>query len=142
MKLLIATAALIVVFTSCGSEPVSSEPARSEVIGEWECADLPDGFIREVGSTVANPISSISIREDGGLSASNFPVRSPYRFMNIEGGWGLSDPSITPSGAWSVEFQGHHLQCRRLGGELVLRLTISGKDNYSAEYKKKQNKSR
>ena len=140
MKKLIATAALIVAFTSCGSEPVSSEPARSEVIGEWECAEFPDGFIRAVGGKVANPISRISIRDDGSLSASNFPVRSPYRFMDIDGVWGLSDPSITPSGAWSVGFQGHHLQCRRQGGELVLRCTIGGKDNYSAEYKKKQNK--
>lgn len=140
MKKLIATAILIVALTSCGSEPVSSEPAKTELIGEWECAELPDGFIREVGSKPTNPISRISIREDGGLSASNFPVRSPYRLIDIDGAWGLSDPSVTPSGAWSVEFQGHHLQCRRQGGELVLRCTISGKDNYSAEYKKKQNK--
>jgi hypothetical protein len=140
MKILIATVTIIAALTSCGSKPVSSEPRRSEVIGEWECSELPDGFIREAGSKIANPTSKISIREDGSLSASNFPVRSPYRFVDINCVWGLSDPSITPSGTWSVEMQGHHLQCRRQSKELVLRLTISGKDNYFAYYKKRQNK--
>jgi hypothetical protein len=139
MKILIATVTIIAALISCGSKPVSSEPTKSDIIGEWECSELPDGFIREAGSKIANPISKIFIREDGSLSASNFPVRSPYRFVDMNCVWGLSDPSRTPSGTWSVEMQGHYLQCRRQGKELVLCLTISAQYYYFAEYKKKPN---
>ncbi|MEM9237662.1 MAG: hypothetical protein AAGB14_12865 [Verrucomicrobiota bacterium] len=119
-----------------GSGPLRSEPERSEIVGEWECADLPRGFIAQLDKT-GSGISKISIRDDGSLSASNFPQRSPYRLIDIDGAWSLSDPSITPSGAWSVEFQRKHLQVRRQLGRLVLRYSISGKDNYYADYVKR-----
>ena len=141
MKTLIAVAALIGALSSCGSKPVSSEPARTEITGEWECSDFPTGFVSEVGGSIADPVGTISIRGDGSISASNFPGRDPYRFVEITGVWELADPTITPTGSWSVEFQGNHLQCRRSGEQLILRNTISGKNGYFADYKKKPNKS-
>ena len=128
---------LIVALLIFGSLPVSSQPEKSEIVGEWECTDLPEGFVRQVDNKIGNPIGRISIRDDGGLSASNFPQRSPYRLVDVDGVWELADPSMTPTGAWSVEFQGEHLQCRRGVRQLILRYTISGKDNYYAVYKKK-----
>ena len=48
----------------------------------------------------------------------------------------LTDPSMTPSGASSVEFDGHFLQCCRDGDRLELRNLISGKDEYSVKYER------
>ncbi|MGJ8696759.1 MAG: hypothetical protein ACSHYF_10600 [Verrucomicrobiaceae bacterium] len=133
----IAFALLIVALLFFGSWPVGSEPERSEIIGEWECADLPRGFVRQMNGKIEDLISRISIREDGSLSALNFPQRSPYQLIDIDGTWDLTDPSMTPSGIWAVEFQSQHLSCKRRLGRLILRYTISGKDNYYAEYKKR-----
>ena len=132
----LATTALFIALLVFGSGPVRSKPERNEIVGEWECVDLPEGFIRQLDGA-GGRISRISIRDDGTLEASNFPQRSPYRFTDVDSVWSLSDPSITPSGAWSVEFQMEHLQLRRHLGRLVLRYSISGKDNYYANYKKR-----
>ncbi len=141
MKKLIAVVTLtfgtLIVALIFGSLPVSSQPVKSEIVGEWECTDLPEGFVQQVDNKIGNPIGRITIREDGGLSASSFPQRSPYRLVDVDGVWELTDPSMTPTGTWSVEFQGEHLQCRRGVRQLILRYTISGKDNYYAVYKKK-----
>ena len=136
MKGLIAVTALMAILPCCGSKPSNSKPSQTEITGHWECTQFPEGFIRQVGSNTTNPISSLSIRDDGSISARSFPARSPYRFIDIDGTWEIAEPSMTPSGSWSVEFQGQHLQCRRNGDHLVLRYTISGKDNYSVEYQK------
>jgi len=140
MKILIVAVSLISALTSCGSKPVTSEPANVEIIGEWECSEFPRGFVAKAGSETNRPTSIILIQNDGSFSARSFPQREPYRYEDFDGGWELADPSITPSGSWSIEFQGNHLQCRRDGSELVLRYTIDGMDEYSVEYTKKQNK--
>jgi hypothetical protein len=128
---------LIVALLMFSSWPVGSEPKTSEIVGEWECADLPRSFLRQMNGKIENPTSRISIREDGSLSATNFPQRTPYQLIDIDGEWNLTDPSMTPSGIWAVEFQSQHLSCKRRLGRLILRYTISGKDNYYAEYKKR-----
>ena len=132
----LSVAVLFIAFLVFGSGPVRSKPEKSEIVGEWECVDLPEGFISQLDGAGGH-ISRISFREDGTLTTSNFPQRSPYRLVDIDSVWSLSDPSITPSGAWSVEFQMEHLQFRRHLGRLVLRYSISGKDNYYANYKKR-----
>ncbi len=140
MKKLIAVAALASALLSCNSKPVSLKPKRTEITGDWECTDFPNSFVTKVGGSGVEPVGTISIRDDGSIAASNFPDRDPYRFVDITGAWELVNPSITPSGLWSVEFQGNHLQCYRNSGQLILRYTISGKDEYFADYKKKPNK--
>ena len=129
-------AIFIIALLVFGSGPVKTDPERSDIVGEWECAHLPQGFLRQVDET-GTPIIQISIREDGSLSASNFPQRGPYRFIDVDSVWNLADPSRTPSGAWAVEFQMEHLQLRRKFGRLVLRYSISGMDNYYADFTKK-----
>ena len=122
---------------SCGSKPLTEMPARAEVVGVWECSEFPPGFLRGAGSTDGARISRIVIRDDGTCSASNFPQRTPYRFIDLDhASWALIGPSMTPSGAWSVEFNGDFLQCRRTGNDIGLRYTISGKDEYSVNYKR------
>lgn len=132
----LAVAALFIALLVFGSGPVRSKPERSEIIGEWECVDLPQGFICQLDGA-GSRISKITIRDDGTLVATIFPQRSPYRFADIDSEWSLSDPSITPTGSWSVEFQFEHLQLRRHLGQLVMRYSISGKDNYYANYRKR-----
>lgn len=136
MKSLITITALLTLLTGCGSKPVDSKPARAELIGEWQSTGLPSGFVRDVGSD-AGASSTLSIHDNGSFTARFFPQRSPYRYIDFTGAWELADPSVTPSGSWSIEVQGNHLQCRSEDGQLVLRYTISGKDNYLVEYKKK-----
>ena len=135
MKILITITTLIASLTCCGSKPVDSKPARNELVGEWNSTGFPAGFVRDAGGA-ASGIASISIKNDGSFSAIHFPQRDPYRYVNLNTTWELADPSITPSGSWSIEAQGEHLQCRKKGSQLILRYTISGKDNYSVEYKK------
>jgi len=131
---------LLATFTflmSCGSKPVAEKPARDEVVGVWECSEFPPGFLRGAESTDGARISRIVIRDDGTCTASNFPQQTPYRFIDIDhASWALRGPSMTPSGAWSVEFNGEFLQCRRTRKDIELRYTISGKDEYSVNYKR------
>ena len=120
---------------------MAAKPAPNEIVGVWECKEFPAGFLREVGNAVGTRVSQIVIRDDGTCTASKFPQRTPYRFIDAAtSSWTLIDPSMTPSGVWSVEFDGNFLQCRRAGKHLQLRYFISGKDEYSVNYKK-QNKS-
>lgn len=136
MKKLITIATLVGSLTCCGSKPVDSKPARDELVGEWQSEGFPDGFVREAGNSGGSP-SRISIKNDGSFSATLFPQRDPYRYVNLNGIWELSDPSMTPSGSWSIYGGGEHFQCRKDGSQLLLRYTISGMDNYSVDYKKK-----
>jgi hypothetical protein len=123
--------------SGCGSKPVTSKPLRSEVIGVWECADFPAGFLKEVGVTPGIVRSRITIYDSETCTATAVPQRTPYRFINVTNvSWELLDPSRTPSGSWSLEFDGLHFQCRREDGNLVLRYLISGKDRYSVDYKR------
>jgi hypothetical protein len=123
------------VVAGCGSKPAVDRPDRTEIVGVWECSEFPAGFVSKVGTRK----SSITIRDDGTCSASNFPQRSPYRFIDAgRSTWRLIDPSMTPSGSWSIEFDGNFLQCRRNGAQLELRFLISGKDELSVTYKKAQ----
>jgi hypothetical protein len=127
----------IAILTSCGSKPVVDKPATGEIVGVWECSDFPSGFLAKAGVDAGSQRSRIVIREDGTCSASNMPQRSPYRFIEVpNSSWTLTDPSMTPSGAWSVEFDGHLLQFRRAGDRLELGHLISGKEEYSVEYKR------
>lgn len=136
MKLSAAILA-IAILTSCGSKPVEDKPALGEIVGVWECSDFPSGFLAKVGVEAGSRKSQIVIRNDGTCSGSNIPQRSPHRFIEVpNSSWTLTDPSMTPNGAWSVEFDGHFLQCRRAGDQLELRYLISGKDEYSVEYKR------
>ncbi len=127
--------AVFAVVAGCGSKPTVDRPDRTEMVGVWECSEYPAGFASEAGTRM----SVITIRDDGTCSASNFPQRSPYRFINATNStWTLIDPSMTPSGSWSIEFDGNFLQCRRNGAQLELRYLISGKDELSVNYKKAQ----
>lgn len=131
---LLATFAFLI---SCGSKPVAEKPARDEVVGVWDCSEFPPGFLKRAGSTDGARTGRIVIRDDGTCAASNFPQRTPYRFIDIDhASWALRDPSMTPSGAWSVEFNGEFLQCRRTGKNIELCYTISGKDEYYVNYKR------
>ena len=126
----------IAVLTSCESKPVVDEPEAGEIVGVWECSKFPSGFLAKVRADAGTQKSVIVIREDGTCTASNLPQRSPYRLIDMpSSSWTLTDPSMTPSGAWSVEFDGHFLQCRRIGDQLELRYVIRGKDEYSVSYK-------
>lgn len=134
MKMFILIAIFAVV-SGCSSKPVEDEPDRTEIVGVWECSEFPAGFTSEAGTRT----SKITIRDDGTCSAKNFPKRSPYRFIDADNSvWTLTDPSMTPSGSWSIEFGGNFLQCRRDGDQLELRYLISGKDEFSVNYKKAQ----
>jgi hypothetical protein len=134
MKL--ATAILAaVILTSCGSKPVADRPDYKEIVGVWECSDFPSSFLTKVGVAAGSQTSQIVIRKDRTCSASHFPQRSPYRFINVtNSSWMLTD--MTPSGAWSVEFNVNFLQCRRNGDEFELRFLISGKDEYFVTYQR------
>jgi hypothetical protein len=139
---LLAFVPIFALLTGCGSKLVADKPAPNEIVGVWECSEFPSGFLREVGSADGTRMSQLAIRDDGTCTASNFPQRTPYRFIDVAiSSWTLTDPSMTPSGAWSIEFDGNFLQCRRAGEHLELRYLISGKDEYSVNYKR-QNKNR
>lgn len=136
MKLAIAIL-VAATLTGCGSKPVDDMPDEMEIVGVWECSDIPSGFLTTDGVAAESQTSQISIREDGTCSVSNFPQRSPYRFIAVTGSsWTFADPSMTPGGGWSVEFDGNFLQCRRNGDALELRYLISGKDGYSVTYQR------
>ena len=135
--IIFAIATLVVGNLVFGSHPVKSKPERTAVVGQWECSDLPQGFVQQVGEAAEDLVCTLVIREDGSLSASNFPQRSPYRLVDIESAWRLSDPSMTPSGSWSVSFGEGHLQCRERFGNLILSYSISGKDSYYAKFQRK-----
>ncbi len=116
---------------------MTDKPSLIEIVGVWECSEFPSGFLRQAGSVDDTPMSRITIRDDGTCTASHFPQRTPYRFIDVaNSSWALTDPSITPSGAWSIEFNGNFLQCRRAGEHLELRYLISGKGEYSVNYKR------
>jgi len=134
MKILLYLAVFTVV-VGCGSKPAVDRPDRTEIVGVWECSEFPASFVSEAGTRK----SSITVRDDGTCSASNFPQRSPYRFIDAANStWRLIDPSMTPSGSWSIEFDENFLQCRRNGAQLELRYLISGKDELSVNYKRAQ----
>jgi hypothetical protein len=127
--------AVFAVVSGCGSKPAGDKPDRAEIVGVWECSELPAGFVSEAGTRKSN----ITIRNDGTCTASNFPQRSPHRFIDaVNSSWRLIDPSMTPSGSWSIEFDGNFLECRRNGAQLELRYLISGKDEFSVNYKRAQ----
>jgi hypothetical protein len=133
------TAAILAaaILTSCGKKPLVDKPDVEEIVGVWECSDFPSEFLAKVGNAAGSRRSQIVIREDGTCSASNMPQRSPYRFIEVpNSSWTFTDPSMTPSGAWSIEFDGYFLQCRRSGDRLELSYLISGKDEYSVNYKR------
>ena len=130
--ILLALAAL----TGCDSRPVASKPHDHEITGVWVCSDFPSGFLAKAKVGPASPTSKIEIRKDGSCSASNMPQRDPYRFVDVSSSWTLTDPSMTPSGTWSVELGGNFLQCRRKGDDLELRYLISGMDEYSVTYQR------
>jgi len=124
------------ILTGCRSKPVAEMPDRKDIVGVWECVDFPSGFLEKSGFTDTTT-SRIVIHENGICSAYNFPLRSPYRFVELESiSWTLTQPSMTPSGAWSVELAGNFLQCRRNGDELELSYLISGMDEYRVIYQK------
>jgi len=132
---MLAFLAVFAVLSGCGSKPAVDRPDRTEIVGVWECSEFPAGFVSEAG----NRMSSITIRNDGTCTASNFPQRSPYRFIDaVNSTWRLIDPSMTPSGSWSFEFDGNFIECRRNGAQLELRYLISGKDEFSVNYKRAQ----
>jgi hypothetical protein len=121
----------------CGSKPVTEEPDAAELVGVWECSEFPSGFLARAGVSEPYPVSRIVIRADGSCHVVNLPQRSPDRFDDLPASsWALVAPSMTPSGAWSVEIAGHFLQCLRDGDELVLRCVISGMDGYAIIYRR------
>ncbi len=123
--------------TGCGKKLVVDKPARDEIVGVWECSEFPSKFLGEAGGPVGTQKSRIVFRDDGTCTASHFPQRTPYRFTDIvNSSWQITDPSMTPSGIWSVEFEGNFLKCLRAGADLELRFTISAMDHYTVDYKR------
>ncbi len=49
------------------------QPAEDEIIGVWECAELPAGFLREVGDSSAVNKSRIEIRQGRHLLSLRLP---------------------------------------------------------------------
>ena len=138
MRMRAATLFIALCVMSCDSKPVDQTPSKKELVGIWECVSFPETFLKEVGESPGSILSQITILADGTLTANKLPERDPYRFIEISrSSWSLADPSVTPSGSWSLSFKGQHLQCRGKGDELILRLTISGMDNYYADYRRK-----
>ena len=126
---------LTAILLSCDSRPVSEKPTFDQAVGIWECSDFPASFLAKAGVESGEVTSRIEIRRDGSFQATNFPQRTPYRFREvISSSWEFTDPSMTPSGSWSIDFGSDFLQCRQKGGKLILRYIISGKDNYRADY--------
>jgi len=131
---------LLLVFallSGCGGKPVTSEPLRAEIVGVWECTKFPTRFLKEADMLPGTVRSRIIILDSGTCTATSLPQRTPYRFIIVTNtSWELADPSRTPSGSWSLEFDGHYFQCRREGGALVLRYVISAVEHYFADYKR------
>jgi hypothetical protein len=124
-------------FSGCRSDPVTNEPDQSEIIGVWECSDFPIGFLQKAGGSNGSITSRVVIKGNGMCTLTNFPERSPYRLVDEQASpWRLIDGWRTPSGSWSVEIGTSFLQCRRKGGDLELRHTISGKDHYFITYER------
>lgn len=137
MKMLTIAITVAAILSSCDSRPVDKQPSINEVVGIWECSEFPSTLLKETGVGSGMITSRIEFRRDGSCTATHFPQRSPYKFINVGvASWELIDPSMTPSGSWSIEFSGNFLQCRDDGGSLVLRYLVSGKDEISIDYKR------
>lgn len=127
-------AGILLVCVSCNNA-VQVAPSAAEVVGEWRSTELPAEFLKNVGAP-ATTASVIQLNTDGSFSARSFPQRSPPRLSDLTGSWVISDPSITPTGTWSIELNGVFLQLRKQGGELVLRHSIDVLNEYRTDYKK------
>ncbi|MBE7494822.1 MAG: hypothetical protein HS117_07745 [Verrucomicrobiaceae bacterium] len=122
----------------CDSTPVGVEPAKTELVGVWECTEFSARFLQQLGIPPGTLTSRIEIREDGGCAATKFPVDEPYRLVELPSpGWRLVDPSMTPSGTWSLELDGHFLNCRRDGETLVLRHPFGVLAGYRIDFRRK-----
>ncbi|MFN0075873.1 MAG: hypothetical protein ACKVY0_05310 [Prosthecobacter sp.] len=128
-------AALLVVLASC-DDALNSKPANSELLGLWTCKQLPAKFLKNIGSP-ASVVSSIQLNGDGSFTAQSIAKRSPDRLTDLQGKWSIVDPSMTPSGKWSVEIDGYFFRLARKGGKLVLEQSIDVLKGYEAEFERK-----
>lgn len=79
---------------------------------------------------------SIQFNHDGTFAAKSIPIRDPHRLADLAGKWDILDPSMTPSGKWSVEIDGTFLRLARQGGNLMLMQSIDVLADYRAEYER------
>ena len=125
---------LILMLSSCG-RPETIEPKITDLVGKWKCETLPHEFLKSAGvSSVA--VSNIIFNADGTYIASSFPQSSPHRLQDTSGKWVIVDPSMTPSGKWSIEVDGNFLQLKRKGDSLFIHQAIDVLNAYNAEFEK------
>ena len=123
-----ALASVILVFLSgCGPKIVKAKPKEIDLHGTYE-ADLEDGRT-----------SVLTLSSNGSVSGSLVPSRrlrsEGIDFLSIQSSWELTDPSMTPSGSWCVEFEGLFLRVYEDGSDLVLRHPYDVLNHKTAIYK-------
>ncbi len=131
-------ASLLMILTSC-EDSLTVKPAKSELVGLWKCKQLPKGFLKSIGN-LASVECSIQFNTNGSFVAKSIPHRDPHRLIDLQGTWRMLDPSMTPSGKWSVEINGTFLRLVRRGGKLVLKQSIDVLNGYEAEYEQESSR--
>lgn len=103
------------------------------VVGRWECRDFSKDLLAKLGLK-EQVVSSLKIDADGFFSASNFPVRSPYKLINLNGGWKIISGEMTPSGKDSIYLGSYFLSGGKKNGVECLVYVVSGKDDLKIFY--------
>jgi len=109
-------------------------PDKEDLIGTWECQPLPKRTLQALGKAP----SSLRLNRGGSFYAERFPMTEPLRLEETGGPWVLRAPTITPSGAYSIELKDVFLSIRKRGEQLVLRYPIDVLEGYDAEYIRKK----
>lgn len=123
---------VLIVCSSC-KRSVGVAPSATDISGEWRCDNLPSAFLKSAGAP-ATAVSNLELKPNGLFTAKMFPQRSPSRLIDFTGTWTISDPSVTPSGKWSVELGGTFLEIQKRGGGLILHQSIDVLNGYSADF--------
>lgn len=131
IKLLVLT---VCVLASCEDKPVMSLPRVEDLAGNWECKELPKRTQAAIG--MASKLGPLVLERGGRYSVTKFPLSDPLRLADRKGQWSLLDPTMTPSGACSVELDGVFLSIYRRGNKFILRYPIDVIEGYSSEYTK------
>lgn len=103
------------------------EVGQNNVVGKWRSRSFSKKLAIKIG--LNEPVeSTIEIRNDGSFTARNFPVRSPYRLVDLEGRWRVISGEMTPSGKDSLLLDDNFLTGARTVGNDCLVYLVSGKD--------------
>ncbi len=101
-----------ILLAGCGSSPVDRQPTKTEIAGTYT-AQLPNGLV-----------STVTVGSNGEITGSNVPERSlssdDINYRRVQSTWRFTDPSMTPSGFWSIEFDGMFFSIYSSGGKFFL----------------------